>query len=215
MAYDFEEVGEGVFGAGGCGVLGEDEGGGYADKGDEALGVEGEAEGDGGEEAAEDSGEGLREVADHGDASFVFEVVVLAAVVEHGVVEEGGVGSGDEALSGTEQDFGDEERGEGVGDGVAERAGEAGRAAYDEASPPSPDVGEVSGGDVEGHHGDGVGAFEHEHVGHAESALGVEEDDDGHDQGEPFGDFDEVEGCDVFGECCHGCSCRWIREDTV
>lgn len=181
-------------------MLGEGEGGGDANEGNDGLGVEGEAEGGSGEESAEDAGNGLGEIADHGDASLVLEIVVGAAVVEGGVVEEGGVGPGDEALAGTEEYLGEEEEWKCAGTGVDEATDEAGNAPDDETTTASPYVGEVACRDVEGEHGDGVGTFKDEDVGDGDAALGVEKDDDGHDQGEPLGDFDEVKGDDVSPE---------------
>lgn len=186
-------------------MFGEGKGGGDADEGDDGLGIEGEAEGGSGEEPAEDAGDGLGKVANHGDAALVLEVVVGTAVVEGGVVKESGVGPGDEALAGAEEYLGEEEEGEGGGPGVDEGADEAGNAPDDETTAASPDVGKVAGRDVEGEHGDGVGAFEDEDVGDGDAALGVEEDNDGHDQGEPLGNLDEIEGDDVSpesGVCC-------------
>ena len=202
---DVQDVAQGVEDAGAGVVFLEGEGGGDADEGDAHLAVERQAEEGGGEQSAADAGKGFGEVADHDDPSFVFEVVFLAPVAEHGVVEEGGVGAGDEALSDAQQDFREEEGAEGVGEGIGDGSPEGDEAAGEQAFLASPGVGEVAGGDVQSNGDDGVDAFEEEDFFQAQSVFLVEKHDDGHDQGEPFGDLDAVERRDISLECAHLC----------
>ena len=170
----------------------------YADERHACLAVEGQAQGYRGEEPAEYAGDGFGEVAYHGDFPFVFQVFVFPPVVEHAVVEQGGVGSRYEALPYAQEDFRQEECPEYFGAGVGDEAAEHNDASRREAAFPSPCVRQVAGRDVERDGNYGVHALQQEDFLHAQPVVLIEEHDDGHHEGEPFGYLNQVKGVDIF-----------------
>ena len=102
--------------------------------------VEGEAKGVGRQQTTENTGDRFRKVPNHGQPTFVAQVMLFRFVVGSRVIEQGGVGSVHQGLSRAQEQFRAEEGGETTREGIEQIAEEEEHTAPEEAAFTSPDI---------------------------------------------------------------------------